>query len=227
MKLSIITICAMLSITACGNVSTDNKIASEVISSEYIGINDTLVNFENDKEGQLPAGFSASATGKPKEIKWIVVNDKANKVTAQQALNSGSCFNLLVLDKVGYENFSASVNINAVSGREDQGGGLVWRYIDKDNYYIARYNPLENNVRLYRVVGGSRKQLANAESSIKQGEWFIMNIEMKKNRIICFLNGKKLIETTDETFKLPGLIGFWTKADAVTYFDNLKIHPDN
>ena len=145
----------------------------------------------------------------------------------KEAINEGSCYNLLVLNKIGYKDFSATVKIKAISGEEDQGGGLVWRYIDKDNYYIARYNPLENNFRLYRVVDGSRKQLESVDSDIKQGEWFTMTIEMKGNKIICSLNGKKLIETTDDTFKSAGLIGLWTKADAITYFDDLKIKPSN
>jgi hypothetical protein len=115
------------------------------------------------------------------------------------------------------------VKIKAISGEEDQGGGLVWRYIDKDNYYIARYNPLENNFRFYRVIKGLRKQLESVFSNIKQGEWFSMTIEMAGNKISCSLNEEKLIETTDDSFQLAGFIGFWTKADAVTYFDDLKI----
>ena len=103
----------------------------------------------------------------------------------------------------------------------------MWRYTDKNNYYIARYNPLENNLRFYRVVDGSRKQLKSIDSDIKQGEWFTMTIEMKGDKITCSLNGKKLIETTDDTFKSAGLIGFWTKADAVVFFDELKISVSN
>ena len=153
-----------------------------------------------------------------------MINDIGNKVVVQQAENSGSCYNLLVLDKVAYNDFSASVKIKAISGEEDQGGGLVWRYIDKNNYYVARYNPLENNFRFYNVVNGSRKELESTEIDIKQGEWFIMTIDVKGNKVTCSLNGKTLIESTDDTFKSAGRIGLWTKADAVTYFDDLKIN---
>ena len=224
MKTLILIISVLLNIAAC-SAYDDNKIAQKVIPYEYAGQNDTLMNFEGDREGQVPSGFSTAATGSPKDVKWNIVNDNSNKVVAQLALNSGSCYNLLILDKIGYENFSVSVKIKAVSGKEDQGGGLVWRYIDKNDYYIARYNPLENNFRLYRVVGGNRKQLESVDSKIKQGEWFTMTIEMKDGKIICSLNGEQLIETTDYTFKSAGLIGLWTKADAITYFDDLKISP--
>lgn len=223
MKTLITTIIVLLSIAACSNAQNDNKMKQKNVQHDNIRKFDVLFNFENDNQEQVPSGFSTSATGNPKSIKWGVVVDNGNKAVAQQAINSGSCYNLLVLDKVKFENFSTEVKIKAVSGDEDQGGGLVWRYIDKDNYYIARYNPLENNLRLYHVVNGSRKQLQSVDSVIKQGEWFTMAIEIKGNKIICSLNGKRLIETTDETFKSAGLIGLWTKADAVTFFDDLAI----
>jgi len=223
MNTFLISITLLLGIASCSSTSQKNNPIENAVSYEKMG-NDTLVNFENETEGKLPLGFIADATNKAKSIQWNVVDDNGNKVVAQQAENSGSSYNLLVLDKIGYKDFSASVRIKAVSGEEDQGGGLVWRYIDKNNYYVARYNPLENNFRFYRVIDSKREELKSVDSDIKQGEWFIMTIEMKDNKVTCSLNGEKLIESTDNTFKSAGLIGFWTKADAVTYFDDLKIN---
>ncbi|MEA3494647.1 MAG: family 16 glycoside hydrolase [Bacteroidota bacterium] len=225
MKTLVISISILLSIASCRNSTPNNNKIENVVSYAKFG-SDTLFNFENEVEGKVPKGFSSTATGKAKSIKWSIVNDNGNKVVAQQAINKGSCYNLLILDKDGYKDFTATVKIKAILGEEDQGGGLVWRYIDKDNYYIARYNPLENNFRFYSVVDGNRKKLLSVDSDIKQGEWFTMTIETKGNRITCSLNGKALIESTDDTFQSAGLIGFWTKADAVTYFDDLKINKD-
>lgn len=213
---------ALLYIASCGNTPQKMNTVVNLVFYKITG-NDTLFNFENAAEGNVPTGFSTAVTGNSKSINWSIVNDNGNNVVAQQAINSGSCYNLLVLEKNSYKDFVTNVKIKAVTGEEDQGGGLMWRYIDKDNYYIARYNPLENNFRFYRVVNGSRKQLESVDSSIKLGEWFTMTVEMKGNKIACSLNGKKLIETTDDTFPSAGLIGFWTKADAVTYFDDLTI----
>lgn len=225
MKTLVIIITVVMGLASCSNASSKNSQVVNDVFYTQIG-NDSLVNFENETEGKLPLGFVADATNKSKTIKWNVVDDNGNKVLAQQAFNSGNCYNLLVLDKIGYKIFSASVKIKAISGEEDQGGGLVWRYTDRNNYYVARYNPLENNFRFYRVVNGSRKELESADSNIKQGEWFTLEIEMKGDKIICSLNGQKLIETTDDTFKSAGLIGFWTKADAITWFDDLRINTE-
>ncbi len=223
MNTFLISIALLLGITSCNSASQKSNQTENTVSYEKMG-SDTLVNFENETEGKLPSGFVADATNKAKSIKWNVINDIGNKVVVQQAENSGSCYNLLVLDKVAYNDFSASVKIKAISGEEDQGGGLVWRYIDKNNYYVARYNPLENNFRFYNVVNGSRKELESTEIDIKQGEWFIMTIDVKGNKVTCSLHGKTSIESTDDTFKSAGRIGLWTKADAVTYFDDLKIN---
>lgn len=222
MNTLLISITLLMGIASCNSTPQESNQADNAFFYEKMG-NDTLVSFESETAEKLPLGFVANATNKAKSIKWNVVDDNGNKVVVQQAINSGSCYNLLVLDKFSYKDFTVSVKIKAISGEEDQGGGLVWRYIDKDNYYIARYNPLENNLRFYSVVNGSRKQLESVGSAIKQGEWFTMTVEMEENKVTCSLNGEKLIDLTDDAFKSGGLIGFWTKADAVTYFDDLKI----
>ena len=186
---------------------------------------DTLINFEKCEVDKLPDGFTQTATGKLQHLNWKVLNDNGNKVVAQSAKNEGDYFNLLVLDKPAYTDFKLTVKIKAVGGAEDQGGGLVWRYVDNNNYYVARCNPLEKNFRFYRVVNGNRKQLKSVECIINTGEWFTMSIEMNGNKISCSLNGVKMIDTTDDTFKSPGQIGLWTKADAATYFDDFTIQP--
>jgi hypothetical protein len=118
-----------------------------------------------------------------------------------------------------------SVKIKAFAGEEDQSGDLVLRYIDNNNYYIARYNPLEKNFRFCRVVNGNRKQLKSVECGINSGEWVTMTIDMNGNKIICSLKGNKMIEATDDIFTNPGGVGLWTKANAQSYFDDLTIIP--
>lgn len=193
------------------------------LHSEYIAVKDTTIDFEKCVIDKLPTGFTQTATGKLQKLNWKIVNDNGNKVVAQSAKNEGDYYNLLILDKLKFQDFTLTVKLKAVAGEEDQGGGLVWRYIDNNNYYTARCNPLEHNFRLYHVVSGNRKQLKSVDCDIKAGILFTMTIEMKGNKITCSLNGKKMIEATDDTFKSPGNIGLWTKADAVTYFDELTI----
>jgi hypothetical protein len=224
MKHIMIPAIAIVTLIACGNRSTPNGYeTSRPAHVEYVASGDTTINFENDMEGTVPKGFTQTATGTKQTNNWKIVNDKGNKVVMQSAKNKGDYYNLLILDLTGYQNLIMSVKIKAVAGDEDQGGGMVWRYIDNNNYYIARYNPLENNFRFYKVVNGNRKQLKSVDCNIASGVWCTMMIEMDGNKISCLLNGNKLIETTDDTYKAAGRVGLWSKADAQTCFDDLII----
>lgn len=209
---------------ACGNQNTPDKNLALLSAN---AVSDTTINFENNEPGKTPAGFTASYTGTPQQLDWKVINDNRNNVVAQLAKNNGNYYNLLVLDNHTHDNFKLSARIKAIAGEEDQGGGLVWRLSDNNNYYIARLNPLENNLRLYKVVDGSRKQLKSVDTKVKTDEWFTMAIEMNGDKIVCSINGEPKISIADDTFKKSGKVGMWSKADAQSYFDDLTIQPIN
>ena len=132
-------------------------------------------------------------------------------------------FPVCVYDKLTAKDVTLSVRFKAVSGKVDQAAGLVARFQDKDNYYITRANALENNVRLYKVVGGSRKQFAETKTKVSSGEWHALKLAVKGKHFQVFFDDKLLFEADDDTFKDAGKVGLWTKADSVTYFDDLKI----
>ena len=115
-----------------------------------------------------------------------------------------------------------TVRLKAVAGELDRGGGLVWRAKDKDNYYIARYNPLEDNFRVYKVEAGKRTQLQSARVP-GDTKWHTLRVTMSGTRITCYLDGTKHLETDDPTFPEAGKIGLWSKADAQSYFDDLIV----
>jgi hypothetical protein len=140
------------------------------------------------------------------------------------AESPNAMFNLCVLEGGSYKDLEATVAFKAVRGKNDQGGGLVWRYQDADNYYIARMNPLEDNFRVYKVVGGKRVQLATKEGlTVPAGEWHTLAIKQEGEHIECSLDGKKYLEVDDATIKEAGRVGLWTKSDAQTHFDDLRI----
>ncbi len=109
-----------------------------------------------------------------------------------------------------------------MGGKEDQGGGLVWRFRDLKNYYIARHNPLEKNYRVYKVVDGRRTQLASADVEAPTEVWHEMKVTMKGPLIQCYLDSKVHLTVEDQTFKEQERLGLWTKADTRTQFDDLS-----
>jgi Domain of Unknown Function (DUF1080) len=187
------------------------------------------VMFGKADADKLPGGWTADKTGKGEGSVWKVVADdtapsRSGYVLAQTAESPSGLFNLCVLDSSNYKDLELSVQFKAVRGKNDQGGGLVWRYRDADNYYIARMNPLEDNFRVYKVVAGRRVQLETKEGlKVPAGEWHTIKIEHKGDQIECSLDGKKYLEAKDSTFKDAGKVGLWTKSDAQTYFDDFKV----
>lgn len=184
-------------------------------------------DFEGATVGSVPKGWTVAKTGTGEGSVWKIAEDKTApkgpKVLAQTAESPGPMFNLCVADDTNFKDVEASVAFKAVKGKKDQGGGIVWRYADANNYYIARFNPLEDNFRLYHVVAGKRTQFGGKEElKAKAGEWHTLTIKMVGDAITCSLNGKVEIEAKDATYTKPGKVGLWTKADAQTYFDDLQ-----
>jgi hypothetical protein len=185
--------------------------------------------FGKDDVDKLPAGWKADQTGKGKGSEWKVVADKtapskSGHALAQVAKGPSALFNLCVAEKTKFTDGTVSVKLKAASGKIDQGGGVVWRYQDADNYYVCRYNPLEENFRVYKVVKGQRMQLGGkSDLDRKKDHWYALSISHKGDAITCSLDGKKLIEVKDDGIKAAGKVGLWSKADAVTHFDELTI----
>jgi hypothetical protein len=190
---------------------------ASVKAVEMKASDELFFGFDKQKTGNMADGW-ANVLGK-----WVVKMDGRNKVLAQTAENTGNEFNVAVYDGASLKDVELSVDIRAISGNEDQGGGLVWRYIDAGNYYIVRFNPLEDNFRFYKVFNGRRIQLASADATVPEGSWFNLTVVMKGSEVSCSLNGKELINFSDETFPAAGKTGFWTKADAVSDFDNFSL----
>jgi hypothetical protein len=182
------------------------------------------LSLDEAKAGELPAGWVAATTGKGPGSVWKVLEDAGGKKVLAQTSDQGpnGLFNLCVAENTSFADIDLSAAFKAMAGKLDQGGGLVWRYKDANNYYVARMNPLENNYRVYKVVAGKRTQLGSAEIKIPAKEWHTLRVLHKADHIQCYLDGKLYLNVKDGTFKDAGKIGLWTKADAQTYFANMQ-----
>jgi hypothetical protein len=185
---------------------------------------DTSFTFDNLKVGESPKNWSTNITGEGPSCRWTIQAENQNKSLVQVSNSTEDYrFNIIINDNLKYKDLEINLRFKGIKGKGDQGGGPVWRYQDENNYYVVRANPLEDNYRLYKVVNGNRKMLKSANLKINSGEWYDIRVIMKGKAIACYLNNQLLIETTDDTFVAAGKIGLWTKSDAVTAFDDIKI----
>ncbi len=185
-------------------------------------------NFDQDVVGKPPAHFTSALTGRGAIGHWEVTKDDSapsppNVLAQTSADNTDYRFPLAIADDTRYKDFALSVRFKTLSGKVDQGAGLVFRLQDKDNYYVARANALENNYRLYHVINGRRVQFAGANFKVTSHTWHSIKVEARGNEFKCFYDGQLKITAKDDTFKEEGKIGLWTKADSVIHFDDLTV----
>jgi hypothetical protein len=200
--------------------------AAQAAATEY------RLPLEQTAPGQNPAGWVAAAThpGGPL-AQWQAAIDTASPgreklltiVRIQD--RSPGVFNLDWTRQVAFQDGELKVRMRANSGKEDQGGGLIWRVRDENNYYVARYNPLESNFRLYYVKDGSRTTLASRESlSSLAGQWVQLRVTHHGRRIQGWLDETLAWDVNDAQFPDAGGVGLWSKADAASSFADFVVH---
>jgi hypothetical protein len=195
-----------------------------------------VIDFESDRSGQPPAAFTFALTGSGKPGVWIVKKDETSQdrgnILAQTDPDRTSYrFPLAVYNDITAKDVDLSVRFRPVSGRGDQGAGLVWRYQDANNYYVFRANALEGNVVLYKVENGKRSDLPvkgsgrtyGKKADVPKDKWSVLGLTARGSTFTVSLNGQGLYEVEDATFTGAGKAGLWTKADSVIYFDDLTI----
>ncbi len=178
------------------------------------------VNFEADAGGVAPSGWTCGVTGRGSP-RWEVAAEPGAPSGSNVLRQSGSgTFPWCVRTGTSLSDGFVEVKFRPVSGREDQAGGLVWRWKDGQNYYVARANALENNVSLYYTEGGSRKAIRYVDAPVAAAAWHTLRVEFVATRIAVSLDGKRYIDVEDSHIAGAGAVGVWTKADSVTAFDD-------
>ena len=82
-----------------------------------------------------------------------------------------------------------SVRFRPVAGKVDQAGGIAVRVKDARNYYVVRANALEDNVRLYAVVDGDRRQFAGKAVKVATNQWHTLRLRAIGDRFAVFFDG--------------------------------------
>jgi 3-keto-disaccharide hydrolase len=184
-------------------------------------------DFESDAVGQPPSGFEFARTGGGAEGKWIVRAEKGadkNHVLVQESADTTDYrFPVAVLKDGVYKDVTLNVRARPLSGEVDQGFGLVWRYKDANNYYIARCNADEDNCTIYHTVAGQRRAFLSQNVKVAKNTWHTLKVEATGDHFVVSYDGNKVLDAKDGTFKDAGKVGLWTKADSVIEFDDFSV----
>jgi hypothetical protein len=231
-----VMLAVMLSTAGCSESLAEKDVDPPPVRPDRTPAKRVSIDFEKYEPGKTPADFTASLTGGGGEVKWVIEFDAGSpagpKVLAQTSTDkTNKRYPVCVYNDFAAKDVDVSVRFKTISGEVDQAAGIVWRYRDKDNYYVVRANALENNVVLYKTQDGVRSDLKikgkasgyGVKAEVPKGQWSTMKVSALGNSFVVSLNGKPLFEVVDDTFADAGHVGLWTKADSVTHFDALLI----
>ncbi len=179
-------------------------------------------NFDAVAPGMLPADWICGVTGKGSPV-WKVEADASAPSKPNVLKQSGKgTFPWCVRQSAQITDGFIEVKFKPLAGREDQAGGLVWRFKDANNYYIARANALEDNVSLYHTQNGRRITIKYVNAPVAANQWHTLRVEFAGKAIKVMLDGKPYIAVENDQISGAGAVGVWTKADSIAAFDNFS-----
>ena len=133
--------------------------------------------FDHDSLKTLPPGFSVGTLfdGRPAGEWTVFETDRAQSPphVLAQLMGKGAehAYKTVLINELKASDLELQVSLLPIGGKADMGGGLIWRATDDRNYYLTRANPLEQNIRIYRVVKGVRLLLNNFDHIIDVRQW--------------------------------------------------------
>jgi len=128
-------------------------------------------------------------------------------------------------DVTDFREGEIAVRFKGVSGRVDQGAGILFDLKPNGDYLALRANPLENNLVLWQYVRGKRtsvKWIRNVPTP--SGQWHDLKLRVVGPKVEGYLNGKLLLEHTLSR-PVSGRVGLWSKADSYVRFADYTVRP--
>jgi len=118
-----------------------------------------------------------------------------------------------------------TVRFEGISGRIDQGAGILFNLKPNGDYLTIRANALENNLVLWKFEKGKRSRVAwirNTPTTTR--EWHDLKVRIAGTKVEGYLDGKLYLQ---QTLREPvtGRVGLWSKADSHVYFDDFTVTP--
>src|SRR5947209_8378019 len=125
--------------------------------------------------GQTPFFWRVAQSGRPLESS--AERQKGARLQGQvQGKGAEHAYKVVLVKGTDGSDVDLEVSFFPVDGKADMGGGLIWRASDDRNYYLTRANPLEQNIRIYRVEKGIRHLLQDFNQTIPVKRWHTLRV---------------------------------------------------
>ena len=187
--------------------------------------------FDDDKMGQLPAGWRAAQTGPGAPATWTIVegnlaNPAAGKKASLMAPKDGAdAMNLLLAEGTKAQDFWAlKVDVQLVGAGGERRTGIVWRAQDEKNFYLAEWSAAQNQVSVQVVRDGQRTTIATAKVAADPATWHQFEIKHVDDRIMVEFDEENLIVVEDPTFPGAGAVGVCGVGYTSAHFDDMRLN---
>ncbi len=204
--------------------------AAAFITFNFFGLGGDSVNFDNQKLGKPPVGWTLTATRATRIPRWEVLQDatapsRPNVLKQVSTDFTDSQFPLAIFDKTTCRDGDLSVKFKIAAGPgRTRSAGMVWRYQDPRNYYLLRVNVEEGNIGLFRVQDGQMRPVPGAERhELHTGQWYVAKVTFRGSHFRIFFGNRQLFDATDDTLTSPGKTGLWTRNGTIASFDDFHL----
>ena len=188
----------------------------------HVAGSNSVRTFNDDPVGSRPPGFVFASSRQAPSDHWIVERDGDNRFLTHTLGPSGPGFALAVLDGIQSKDLAISARLKFSGGNGE--GGLVWRYQDAGNFYMARLDLHDQRMAIYRVVRGNRIRIEGKdELELDATAWHVLRARHENERIRVYLGGVKVFDVIDRTFRQPGSVGLWSAGESAISFDDFRV----
>ena len=193
-----------------------------ILSLGLLASNTRVITFDTYQLGKMPPGWVVTPGNRGQQPVWEIRRDPS--APTQPYVLAANRSQVALLDNFQMQDGEVSVRLKPIAGHGDTSGGVVWRYRDENNYYMARADAVGKTVSVYKVESGRRVPLITAtKRELSPDGWYILKAWARGNRFQVYLDHRRIVEGRDNAFTGAGRVGLWCGVDSLTYFDDFRV----
>lgn len=183
-----------------------------------------VTHFDMGETGTLPEHWREGITGEGQSNWKLEIDNTAPSSPLVLNQSADGDFPWCIYKESSLSDGFVSVQFKAISGSIDQAAGIIWRWKDANNYYVARANALEDNISIYYMKNGVRYAIRYVDLPkdlpVNQNMWHTLRVDFQGDHFVVSFAGKIIVDVIDSHIKGTGAVGLWTKEDSETSFDD-------
>ena len=181
-------------------------------------------NFDADKPGGLPPGFVLAVFRAADPGQWVVRGQGSQHYVVHAGAPGARGYSVALVDGTLADYQVASVRLRLAGG--GRAGGLVWRYRDPQNFYMAELNLVDRDMAVYRVQAGNRIRIEFEDDlELDVNAWHSLKVTHDGPEVSVSLGGIRVFEDTDRRNRTApaGTVGLLASVDSEVWFDDLRV----